>query len=225
MIQETYDCLLTRAYFINNTEEEILESIDSKDTFISLIKRVADVMEQEDFFLTKQEYQEKLRSVLREYRFNYNDKSIFEDINYIVGRLNVYETMKEEKKNYLIDKFYKNEYAIRNLPIMYHVPSNIDKFMQYDFTTLVQLFPDTVNKESDGTLEIFSVAEFVSLMNILLNKHSEIFALDGFVDTTINNLNELLDSTKLPFYTLLYIKKTIKNVKKLEKGKYKVIAI
>ena len=83
MIQETFDCLLTRAFFINNEEDEILAAIDSKSSFAYLIKRVSNLMQQEDFFLLNIELQHKLSAVIRDYRFKYGDDSIIEDINYI----------------------------------------------------------------------------------------------------------------------------------------------
>ena len=224
MIQEIYDCLLTRAFFINNDDEEIIDSIDSKEAFVYLLERVSKVMQQEDFFLIKKEYQDKLSLVIQEFRFKYNDASINEDINYIIGRLNDYKSMSDNRKEYLINQFYKNEYAIRNLPKPYQLPCNIDKFMQFDFFTLTQLFFESEDTNDNG-IEIVDLTEFVSFMNILLNKCNEAFQLDEFCDATITNLNRLLDVPNLPLFTLFYIKKTLKNVEKQEHGKYKIITI
>ena len=226
MIQETFDCLLTRAYFMNNDEDEILESIDSKETFDSIIYRASCLMQEEDFFLIKDEYQNKLRRLIGEFRFEYNDSSINEDINYIIGRLNDYKNMSQERKNYLIEQFYNGQYAIRNLPRPYQVRSNIDTFMRIDFSTLIQLFPNIKGTESvELSCEILNDVEYISFINMLLNKHTDIFFLPTFIDTTVGNLAELSHEPNVPLYTLFYIKKTIKNIKKLERGKYKVITL
>lgn len=231
MIQETFDCLLTRAFFINNEENEILAAIDSKASFIFLIRRVSALMQQEDFFLINPEYQHKLSTVIGEYRFKYSDPSIIEDINYIIGRLNEFKAMSEERKNYLINEFYKDQYAIRNLPLAYRNRHNINLFMVLDFVCLTQLFPGIGESEAarqeehPKDIEVLNDVEFISLMNILLNKHSDIFFLDGFIETTVGNFNELLESGKLSFHTAMYIKKTLKNIKRLERGKYKVVTI
>ena len=114
--------------------------------------------------------------------------------------------------------------------LAYRNRHNINLFMVLDFVCLTQLFPgigmsEVRQEEHPKDIEVLNDVEFISLMNMLLNKHSDIFFLEGFMETTLGNFNELLESGKLSFHTTMYIKKTLKNIKKVERGKYKVVTI
>ena len=219
MTLEIYDYLWIRNVLIAVDTKELVESIVGKEEYMVVVKCISSLMQNEDFLLAYPEAQNKVSDIVQTYRFKYNDKEIFDDINYIIGRLNDYKNMPNERKNYLVNQFYVQEATNRDLPFMYkQSPDVIKCLIQNDIHTYKDIFCYSAEGEKAVQLDVFDVLDYVSLTNLMLNQFPNFFEDENYKKPTVHNLEQLSTLKKLPLDISRYIKKTIK---KLEPTKQK----
>ena len=132
MTQEILDYLLIRSLLVNSSSDEIIEQVSDKESFSYFINNVSMLIEEEDFLILSPVLQDRVGDVLYKYRFTYNkEKEFNEQMNYIIGRLQDYHLMSDERKSFIIDSWVENESNVRELPKRYR---NIN-----DLLTLISL--------------------------------------------------------------------------------------
>ena len=231
MIQEIYDYLLIKSYFASEDETGLqLETEDNaKEQFKYIVENVALLMQEEDFFLLIPDIQEQLTDIIQKYRFKYKSKEIYENINFIIDTLNRYKRIPENRKEKLINEWYKNEYKDRNLPFKYRNKNTVMVLCAIDFSFFDELIKnqlsiDVFNKkmiinESD---EINNIIPFLSLINLMINRFED-FMLDIIdIEELYYCIDEISVLPNVPKECLKYIKVTLKQLDKLYTKKQKI---
>lgn len=218
MIQEIYDYLWIRKYLMSVDIDTILENIKKEDNYEEIVTIISKLMQKEDFLLTYQYLQEKVRTIINENRFNYNqNKDINDEMNYIIYRLNTYRNMSDENKLRLINSFYEEEWKNRNLPLIYKPAINyLDNFIAADSECFVKVFFEYTDKEKQET--VYDTTELMPVCatsNLLANEYPEFYYNEEARDVMYETISAFRTFTKLPMLAKKYINKTEKNVKKI----------
>lgn len=191
MTQEILDYLLIRSLLVNSSSDEIIEQVSDKESFSYFINNVSMLIEEEDFLILSPVLQDRVGDVLYKYRFTYNkEKEFNEQMNYIIGRLQDYHLMSDERKSFIIDSWVENESNVRELPKRYR---NIN-----DLLTLISL--DTaylIGITSMENIEVKSIIEYSSLINIIINKFPDVLENDKALLGVIRE--SILYLKKIPF--------------------------
>lgn len=191
MIQEILDYLLIRSLLINSTTEEIIEEIKDKDSFYYIVESIDKLMQEEDFLFVLSEYNEKTLDIVSHYRFDYNkDKELNDKMNYIIGRLKQLREISPERKKYIIDNWLEEEWKNRELPKKYQNIDDIVYLVSLDASYLIGII-------SLSQMEIKSVIEYSSLINIIINKFPDFFYEDKVLLEVIRKT--LISLKKVPF--------------------------
>ena len=227
MIQEIYVYLLIRHCFINSSTEEMETWIDNKKIFDNVLKKVVAIMQMEDFFLISDTVMNNLECFIQNNRFKYVDKDSVSDINYLISRLNYFKNLSDDKRESLINEFCRKEYDIRNLPRNFQSYSNVYEFISFDLANFMNIFPpDELRNGGEENKIVTDLTSFISTINLLVslcpNDLIEFEEDDQTISQLLEVLNKLLNAPRLPHFYLSYIKKTVNNLKKAQKGKIKV---
>lgn len=202
MIQEILGYLLTRSLLVNSSSDEIVESINNKDEFAYLLNNISSLIEEEDFLIVDTDMQDKVSDLIQKYRFEYNkDKELNETMNYIIGRLHNYKIMDDERKKYIVNNWIETEIKNRELPRQLHNIHDIFYFISLDCSYFMGIM-------SLATMEIKSVCEYSSLINLIINKYPEAFEEDKMLLGVINET--LMNFKNIPLLRS-YEKKMVKN--------------
>ena len=224
MTLEIFDYLLIRHNcFVNNPEAlDFNQSNDVKKQFANYTKCISKIIQHEDITLLCKDIQDEILSIVQKYRFDYlKDKEITESVNYIIDKFNEYTLMSDTRKNNLINEWYKNEYKDRLLPRKYCRFSYINLLTVYDLynleimSGLIEATTDSFNGNyATQSCEISAVSSYASTFNLLINRFPNRFDKQS-LEVVIKNLTRLINNTELSKTDLMYIKKTINNIKKI----------
>ena len=226
MILEIYDYLLIRQMLIALSTSQILEEINDEDTYKHFVKVISKLIQKEDYPLVYPKSQSKIQSIIDKYRFTYDNKDIISDINYIIGKLNIYKTMDEKTKNQKIEIFYNNEFNTRLLPV---IPLGgryvIDKLVHNDICYFVAAYFAGASPMQDdkGMFELEEPFDYVAMINLIAGRFPKLFEEENLLKVTKDNLIKLSKGTGLSPKTHKYIKRTIKDLEYFQgKNKEKV---
>lgn len=210
MIQEISDYLLIRSLLYNSDSEELIEVAKEKDNYIYILNNIYELMQEEDFIFVDPHLVTNVEDFIYKYRFDYNrDKEINDKMNYIIGRLNDYKNMSDKRKQFIIDNWVQEESQNRNLPFGYKNLNNLLSLISLD--TLYYQGMISIDKP----FNIEYVVEYVSIINIIMNRFSESFNDDiEFLEVTRQNLQILKDNKKISKIDSKMIKEALKKVNK-----------
>ena len=225
MIQEIYDYLLIRSGFIFNNDS-IYEFVKDKESFKYIIHCAAELMQKENFFIVYPDALKNLSSLIQKYRFDYNkDKEINSDMNFIIERKNEYDHMSLNRKIYLSKKWLSSEFKDRELPVVLQTDENVTASCLNEISTFICIagykLDDTgesyeyVGDKEDIVLDVDTV-NYLSLINLIANRYPGFYYDEFNLKNALYNVKAILD-TKPNFILLRYIRKTMRNLKKLEK--------
>lgn len=191
MIQETLDYLLTRSFLACCSSEQIIESIDSKETFSYFVKNIVKIMEQENFIFTSQELINRVADTIYKYRFDYNkDKEINNNMNYIIDRIKDYKEMSNNRKRYIQEYWVEEECKNRSLPNKYKNIETLLEMVIYDSSYVYNILAAEI-------FYIENLAQYVSIINFVLNELNDDLEEDiSFLEVSLENL-KLLEQAKL----------------------------
>lgn len=210
MIQEIFDYLLIRSTLVNSTSQEIIENANDKEIFSYFVHTISSLMQQEDFILMDKSLQEKVSDFIQFYRFDYNtNKDLNQEMNYIIGRLCDYKNMSINNRKILMNNWLKQETVYRGLPWYFSTKENIFHLISLDIFYLNGMFL------MNGKFEIDNVIEYLSLINIILNKFPEYFNQDiRFLEMTRENCDFISSIKQMPRFILKMNKKILENLNK-----------
>lgn len=210
MTQEISDYLLIRYAFLEFDSNTIIDSIQSKETYEKMIDTIANIIQEENYFLIDDEMPKKISNVIKEYRFVYKEKKIIEKTNYIIEKLNDYKSMTLNRKNNLIKRWIKEETTNRRLPILYSNIETLKDLIIFDAECTLKI-RNNENIELKGD----DVIKYISFFNIVKTKSNNNLE-EKFNSSNIYLLNEI---TKLKKYPLLIKSIAKKSLKSYEKEK------
>lgn len=230
MTQEISGYLLIRSYLMVTPKDTLIKLIGESDEeyFKTLIHNIYTIMEKEDFVLMYKEVEEKIDSILLRYRFNYiKNKEINDEMNFIIGKLNQYKNLTVDEIFNKRKEFCKNEFKRRSLPSRLCAPANVENMIVLD-GEMVALITG-INSESEYTIDLDGILSYLSIINIMINEQSEYFLNSGVIDETLERIsqisvaiNDLDDYPKFRKIFMEYCRKTLKNIKKVQKKKSKI---
>lgn len=208
MIQEISDYLLIRSLLYNSDSEELIEVAKEKDNYIYILNNIYELMQEENFIFVDPHLVTNVEDFIYKYHFDYNrDKEINDKMNYIIGRLNDYKNMSDKRKQFIIDNWVQEESQNRNLPFVYKNLNNLLSLISLD--TLYYQGMISIDKP----FNIEYVVEYVSIINIIMNRFSESFNDDiEFLEVTRQNLQILKDNKKISKIDSKMIKEALKKV-------------
>ena len=133
------------------------------------------------------------------------------------------------KKNYLMKDFCKNEYKKRSLPLYYSYFEHLTELLSLDFTSFLSINNmfynfDTQQLEETEQVLITSgeLISYLSVINLITNTNPELFIEDNKMAELYDNIKYIIDKVSIDKYQLKYAKKTLSNLKRLEKQFSKV---
>jgi len=211
MIQEILDYLLIRSFLLNSNEKEIIDSVTNEEEFAYVLNNIYNLMQEEDFVLISSHLSDKVLSFISKYRFDYiKNKDYCDKMNYIIGRLHNYKNMSIDRKKYIVNNWIEEESKTRGLPKCYQNGEDLFSLISLDMKYLMGMI--SIGEE----FVITNVVEYVSLINIIMNKFPECFEDDHlFLEVARNNLNAL---KKVPFMKLRYLKMIKDSLNKLNEN-------
>jgi len=200
--------LLIRSFLLNSNDKEIIESVTNEEEFAYVLNNIYNLMQEEDFVLISSSLSDKVLSFVSNYRFDYiKNKDYCEKMNYIIGRLRDYNNMSIDRKKHIVNNWIDEESKTRCLPKCYQNGEDLFNLISLDMKYLMGMI--SIGEE----FVIHNVVEYVSLINIIMNKFPECFENDHlFLEVARNNLNALM---KVPFMRLRNLKMIKNSLNKL----------
>lgn len=224
MIQEIYDYLLIRSHFL--FDDNMIERCGENDNFKYIVMNISKVMQREDYFILSSSLQKNVSDLIQKYRFDFNkDKVVNDEVNFIIGRLNEYKSISEKRKNEKVNCWLNEEYKVRNLPRKFRVFNNISKAIANEHVLFMKVCGMKLDEtgtnyipvsENEDYMENVDYFDYLQLINLLANRFPTVFYENNFLEITLNNINELLNTQK-DRLLLKYIKSTAKNLSGLER--------
>jgi len=210
MTLEISDYLLTRSILVNNTKEELIESVNDEETFSYMLNSICQLMEEENFILTHAGLCERVSTFINEYRFDYiKNKDYCEKMNYIIGRLQDYNMMSDKRKQDIIDNWVENESEARGLPKCYRNQKNLFELISLDMYYFIGMI------SFNEPFVVESIIEYASLVNIIMNKFPESFDEDHlFLEVVRHNLECLRRTPLIRLNNLRMVKNTLNKLNK-----------
>lgn len=210
MTQEILDYLLIRSLLFNSEPEELIDATSNRENFIYVLDNIYILMQNENFIFMSPNIITNVVELIQKYRFDYNkDKEMNDKMNYIIGRFNDYRNMSEKRKRDIVSRWVQEESENRNLPFCYRTLPNLLGLISLDTAYFQSMI------SSDESFEVGYVVEYLSLINIIINKYPKCFSEDmDFLAVTRMNLIALQNNKKVfsrTDYNML--KKTIKKMK------------
>lgn len=210
MIQEILDYLSIRALLYNFDSEKIIEVAETKENFVYVLNSIYLLMQEEDFVFISPSMVITVSEFIQKYRFDYNkEKEINDKMNYIIERLKDYRHMSSKRRELIIQDWILEESKNRNLPLCYTNLTSILGLISLD----VFYFENMISIE--GPLQIECVVEYLSIINIIMNKFPKCFDEDSeFLEVTRQNLVSLAYNKKIPKVDARMVNRTLKKMKK-----------
>lgn len=215
MTLEIYDYLWIRNVLIALEPDDLLANITNQEEYTFVVKCISDLLKEEDFPLVFPQSQSTIEKLIEKHRFEYVDKSLNQNINGIICKLNEYKNMSFGNKNHLINKFYNNEITARKLAFTYsHSIETINCLIQNDIHTYRSLFYTDYNGNQPVELTVMDILDYASLTNLIMTKYPDFFEKEHYTKKTIHNLSQLATIKTIPFDIKISIKKTLKELSK-----------
>lgn len=208
MTQEISDYLLIRYAFLEFDSEDIINTIDSIDTYEPLIKTISSIMQEEDFFLIDETMQRKIQDVFLKYRFKYRNKELTRETNYIIERLNDYKKMSESRKKDLIKRWIKEESQKRCLPLAYSSMENLKELIVFDAECIIKI-------RTDNGIDLINdeVIKYLSFFNLIRSKSKNDMG-EKFYESNRKLIEEVSKEKEFSYTIKSMAKKTLKKMNK-----------
>lgn len=208
MIQEILDYLLIRSLLYNSDADELIEAIKEKEDFTYVLDNIHMLMQEENFIFVAPHLVFNVSELITKYRFDYiKNKELNDKMNDIIGRLNDYKYMSDKRKQYIINNWIEEESNNRNLPLCYRNLTMLLGMISLD----TAYFQGMIN--IDKSFDIGYVIEYVSIINIIMNKFPECFHDNPeFLEITKQNLMILKGNKEISRVDSRMIKRTIKKM-------------
>lgn len=207
MTQEILGYLLIRSLILNCSEDALIEEINDEEAFAYMIENIYLLMQEEDFLFVSPVFKDKVINFISKYRFDYiKNKEYCEQMNYIIGRFRDYELMSDDRKKYIVDNWIEEESKNRELPKCYQNIKNLFKLISLDALYIKGIV--TIGEE----FMISNIVEYVSIINIIMNKFPECFEDELFLEVTRSNLGQLKRIRGLGLINSKMVKKAYKKI-------------
>jgi hypothetical protein len=166
------------------------------------------LMQEENFILTSDELIDSVSNLIQKYRFDYyKDKELNDKMNFIIGLLNYYKNLSTSDRIYLKEDWLTNECMHRNLPLCYHNYDSVIGLMQHDYEYFEKMLDVTT------ILDIDNVIEYLSLINIIIDKCPDLFQNEILLMVTESNCERFKKDSNCSKDCLRMIKDTLKKLK------------
>ena len=142
MIQEILDCLWIKKELLTLNKEEILTKLKDEPTLEYYCQNICKILEQDNFFFTSPDLNEKIREIVYEKRFSdHHNKELIANMNQMLDAVHRYRQMSDSEKKQIIYNWKKQEKECRNLPFR-NLPWGIQDLYEaiktdYDYAILL----------------------------------------------------------------------------------------
>lgn len=209
MIEEVFNYLIVRSSLTNHTSEELIELVKNKEDYKFFVDNISKIMMEEDFILISDDLIDSVSNLVHHYRFDYNkNKEINDQVNYIIDRLRDYKNMSLKHKIDLSNSWISQERENRGLSAKLATPENLLSMIALDGT----YFYSMINIGEEFCIE--NIMEYLSLLNLLLNRFHAVFEDNLFLEITKQNCKVIQSIPKLPRIYLKMIKKILDRLNK-----------
>ena len=202
--------LIFKNHLENLSKEQLIEQTKNYENFLEFLDSFAVLSEIDSaFLLFKNEYIEKVESVIATSRFKYDDPDIVSIINSVIIYLNEIKAYSESLKNILKNQYLSYHEECRKVEI--EGESVFLDALAFDAIAYTCLVNGNLDK-----IEGFD-AYFLSSINYFMATVPEIFDNEEILEITIKKLNELAKKG-WPFntYNRKYSKETMENLQKVK---------
>ena len=175
--------LCLRSQLVNLDEKNLVEYHKDYERYLTFIDTVA-VMSEVDsaFLLLRDDFIDKIYSVVQIYRFDIKDKEIKEAVNSIINYLNVVKSYKPEYKKLLQTSYYSWNEDVRN--VWLKEESDLIYALGYDAVVYAGIV--------DGDMDIITENDmFLSSINYFIETIPSIFEKKDVRDRTMKLIDKL----------------------------------
>lgn len=208
-IEETLYYLAVRSLLVNQSSEDLINQIDSEEAYKLYVDNISRIMQEENFIFVSDALVQKVSDLVYHYRFDYiKNKQINDNVNYIIERFHDYKMMSSNRKVTLAKEWMKEEGKNRGLPAKYVNAEDLFSLISLDG----YYFQGMINIGEEFAVE--NIMEYVSLLNLLLNRFSTFFDDNLFLEITKQNCEALKSIPGLPKKYLKMINKILDRINK-----------
>ena len=209
MIEETFNYLLTRSLLMSKESNDLIGLVDSKEIYKFFVDNISRIMQEEDYILVSDALIERVSNLIYHYRFDYiKNREINEQVNYIIGRLHDYKEISINRRDTLSKEWIKEERENRGLLARNTTIEDLFSMIALDG----EYFYSMINIGEAFRVE--NLTEYLSLLNLLLNRFPQVFEDDLFLEITKQNCEAIKSIPKIPKVYLKMIKKILNRLEK-----------
>lgn len=209
MIEEAFNYLLTRSLLMSKESNDLINLVDSEEMYKFFVDNISCIMQEEDYILVSDALIERVSDLIYHYRFDYiKNREINEQVNYIIGRLHDYREMSINRRATLCKEWIKEERKNRDLPAKDTTIEGLFSMIALDG----EYFHSMINIGEEFMVE--NITEYLSLLNLLLNRFSQVFEDDLFLEITKQNCESIQSIPKISKVYLKMIKKILRRLDK-----------
>lgn len=212
MIQEILGCLWIKRDFITLTNSQLLEKIKIEENLEFYCKGICQILEEDDFFYTNDNFINKIRTIVHELRFyDHYDKEIVANFNQMLEAVHRYEKMPQVEKNEIRHNWIKKEKQARKFPFQ--------KFLSYstgDVYELIKKDYDYFVLLATGNGSEFSILCILNMINWICSNYPDLLKTNLYLLQSSIYWCNVIKTDKIPIkyrtqvFTML--KETEKNI-------------
>lgn len=228
MIQEIYNYLYTKSLLL---EKEVLlvddgnEEKNLSDNLLSILN----VLTLEPYFADREDTRKMLSSFIQKYRFSFpNNTKIKVSFNELIKVINEHQAQDKKTTNKEKKQWLESEYKDRCLPKKFRNEKTMIEFVRADAELFMNMSGfycfDGVNFEPVPKLLFnnLDVVEYLGLMNLMINREPRYFSTKERIDLLMEHCYSFSKGEK-NVTVLNYIKRTIRNLKRIDRERRIVI--
>ena len=239
--QEIYDYLWIRQSLILEDHSKLTKCLNKRENFKRYIKCVSNLLKRENLLIVYDGLEKYVSDTINAHRFEFNDKEINIDLNYIIGRCNDFRAMPEDERKKLARTFMDEEIKDRGLPNIYkHYENDVSQMMIQDLDNMEEMFitaRDDYNinvvfegEDDDNSYLAYEsqkegetpekwepyLLSYTSFINLIMNRFPEYFEQNGYIEIALMQYLKLFNKEKMDFRTGRYVTKAFNKLVKLK---------
>ena len=222
MIQEIFNYLYTRSLLLE--KEVLLVKDGNEEKYLSdNLLSILNVLTLEPYFADREDTRKVLSSFIQKYRFSFpNNTEIKVFFNELIKVINEHQTQDEKTTNIEKKQWLEREYKDRCLPKKFRNEKTMIEFVRADAELFMNMSGfycfdgENFEKVPELIFKCLDVVEYLGLMNFLINREPKYFASKETIDSLIEQCYSL-STYEENAEVLKYIKKTIRNLKRIDR--------
>ena len=228
MIREIYNYLYTRSLLLGN-EVLVVEDGNEENNLFNSLATILGIIVTEPYFADRKDTRKMLSDFIQKYRFSFpKNTQINTMFNELIKLINDHGIQDERINQKEINQWLEREYKDRCLPKKFRDEGTILDFILADADLFMNMNGfycfdgENFEKVPELIFKCLDVVEYLGLMNFLITRETRYFASKETIDSLIEQCYSL-STYEENAEVLKYIKRTIRNLKRIDRERRIVI--